>query len=49
MRNKGAYDILKFQIFSENISWTSPYEYSNERVDPLSIPSQFFIYIVYEI
>ena len=27
---------------------TSPYEYSNERVDDV-IPSQFFIYIVYKI
>ena len=43
----GRYDILKFHIFFEKHFLTSAYEYSNEWVDDV-IPSQFFMYIIYE-
>ena len=50
MRNKEDMTFWKFHIFSGKDFLTSPYDYSNERVDDV-IPSQFFIYmyIVYEI
>ena len=47
MRNKEDMTFLKFAHFFGKHFLTSPYEYSNERVDDV-IPSQFFIYIVYE-
>ena len=39
---------FEISIFFGKHFLTSPYEYSNERVDDV-IPSQLFIYIVYEI
>ena len=46
IRNKEVMTILKFHVFSENDFLTSPYEYSNERVDDV-IPSQFSIDFIY--
>ena len=45
IRKIGHFEISHF--FGKHFL-TSPYEYSNERVDDV-IPTQFFIYIVYEI
>ena len=47
MKNKEDMTFEISNIFGKHFL-TSPYEYSNERVDDV-IPSQFFIYIVYEI
>ena len=41
-KKKGSYDILKFHVFFRKHFLTSPYEYSNERVDDV-IPSQFLL------
>ena len=46
IRNKGSCDILKFPHFFGKHFLTSPYEYSNERVDDV-MPSQFFHMLLY--